>query len=277
MSGFNAFLAALAVALAIAVAGLAHALVQCPPYCVSAAAETSSGIQTAGSDDGCGKCRTQTQQGEAEGKEFWSLLGYKLKVTDTLLVAFTLVLALATGLLWRATDKLVEGAEKTAERQLRAYIHIEKAKLTFVDDKWILLTRIRNFGQTPAHDVRWARTALVVDWNGGNPTLRPPGENETDQLGSMGPREDYFEAELLDDPKDKTKLTDLTVTANADPTVKATPATKALFLVGTIKYKTVFGSDDHTTNFKYYIGGDVDFDFKKGGSMSADRNGNGAT
>jgi hypothetical protein len=274
MSGFNAFLAALAVALAIAVAGLAHALVQCPPYCVSAAAETSSGIHTAGSDDGCGKCRAQTQPGEAEGTEFWpAIYGYRLKVTDTLLVAFTLLLALATGLLWRATNKLVEGAEKTAERQLRAYIHIEKSILTFVDDKWKLLTRIRNFGQTPAHDVRWARAALVVDWNGEEPTLRAPGENETDRLGSMGPREDYFDAEL----EGKTKQTYLTVTANADPTVKATPASKALFLVGTIKYKTVFGPKDRTTDFRYYIGGDVDFDFKKGGSMNADRNGNDST
>jgi hypothetical protein len=276
MCKFNAFLATLAMALAISVIGLAHALVQCPPYCVSTAAVTSAGVQTAEGDDGCGKCRTQAHQGEAEGAEFWSVFGYKLKITDTLLTAFTLVLALATGGLWLATRSLVKGADKTAERQLRAYIYVEKAKLKFVDDKWKLRTRIRNFGQTPAHNVRWARTALVVDWNGGKPALPTPGENETDILGSMGPREDYFEAEL-DDPKDKTKRIDLTITPNADPTVKSTPATKALFLVGTIKYKTVFGSDDRTTDFRYYIGGDVNFDFDVGGGMSADKDGNEAT
>ncbi len=250
MHRFNAFLAALAVALAIAVAGLVHALVQCPPYCASAAAATSAGAETAESDSGCGKCRTQTQQGEAEGNEFWpAFLGYRLKITDTLLAAFT-------ALLWWATRGLVKGADKTAERQLRASIYVEKTTLTFVDDDWKLIIRIRNFGQTPAHNVEWASKAAVVDWNGGNPKIPLPNENDTETPGSMGPQGDIFENEL----KGKAKTAEL--------------ATKPIFLVGTIKYTTVFGSD-HTTEFRYYVGGDASYD--EDCKMTAAKAGNNAS
>src|SRR4051794_33085845 len=41
---------------------------------------------------------------------------------EEIIAAFTVVLAIATGYLWKATRDLVDGAENTAKRQLRAYI-----------------------------------------------------------------------------------------------------------------------------------------------------------
>lgn len=63
------------------------------------------------------------EQATDEGTEFWSpLFGYKLKITDTLLVAFTCFLFVATVGLWKATRKLVTSAEIMTRRTERAYL-----------------------------------------------------------------------------------------------------------------------------------------------------------
>jgi len=61
----------------------------------------------------------------------------------------------ATFGLWYATWRLVKGAEKTAERQLAAYIGIEWCKV--ISDDWgstfAVEVQIKNAGQTPAYKV----------------------------------------------------------------------------------------------------------------------------
>jgi hypothetical protein len=99
-----------------------------------------------------------TNKGSEQGTEFWApFYGYRLKVTDTLLVAFTFLLFNATIALWWSTRRLVRGAEKTAERQLRAYVGILSGHLAVEIIDGIMVPkatlRIRNFGQTPAYDV----------------------------------------------------------------------------------------------------------------------------
>lgn len=89
--------------------------------------------------------------------EFWPpFLGYRLKVTDTLVAAFTGGLFLATFALWLATRRLVKGAENTSERQLRAYVFPEGVSLEKTEKPegvWIVLhAKYKNFGQTPAYN-----------------------------------------------------------------------------------------------------------------------------
>jgi hypothetical protein len=74
----------------------------------------------------------------------------------------TFAIALFTWTLWRssekmwiATQKALRHAEETAERQLRAYVHISRAAIKFEPPEipeWHL--EIKNFGQTPAYNVR---------------------------------------------------------------------------------------------------------------------------
>jgi hypothetical protein len=66
-----------------------------------------------------------------------------------------LVLAAGTLFLWLATKRLVRGSEKTAERQLRAYVLVSSAR---VHDFGIerppkVEVVIKNSGQTPAFDL----------------------------------------------------------------------------------------------------------------------------
>lgn len=80
----------------------------------------------------------------------------------------TLALAFFTWKLWWTTDRLVKGADKTAERQLRAYVALDdiyftwmgmpaESTKTFPDGDSFVKVRVQNYGQTPAHDMEiWA-------------------------------------------------------------------------------------------------------------------------
>jgi hypothetical protein len=93
---------------------------------------------------------------EGEGTEFWPpFLGYRLKVTDTLVAAFTALLFFATIALWLATRKLVKGADDTGRRQLRAYLSMSpKLFSNFVAGSFVQIEFLqRNHGQTPAFNI----------------------------------------------------------------------------------------------------------------------------
>ena len=169
------------------------------------------------------------------------------------------MIAVATGMLWYATMRLVKGADKTAERQLRAYVYIEKTNFEFTADGLFKVKyQIKNFGQTPAHNVSLLSIVQVVDWKHGNPSIPVPDRIET--IGSMAPREDYF---WFDD--------ELDVATTREGTERGD---KAIFLLGTIVYDVAFEMSARETNFRYYIGGDIGTD---GDEMSAASIGNDAT
>lgn len=79
-------------------------------------------------------------------------------VSTVFIAAFTIVLAFATGFLYIATRNLVESADETAQKQLRAYIGIHDMKVTVYPFEqggfaFIAEAELRNFGQTPAYDM----------------------------------------------------------------------------------------------------------------------------
>ncbi|SHN86907.1 hypothetical protein [Bradyrhizobium erythrophlei] len=108
--------------------------------------------------------KTGEKPGE-DGTEFWpALFGYKLKITDTVIAAFTALLFWATYLLWRATQRLVIGADQTSENQLRAYVSMRGKFVYAFDEKRYCRVRydIENLGQTPAHNVCHHGDVLVA-------------------------------------------------------------------------------------------------------------------
>lgn len=78
-----------------------------------------------------------------------------ITAAGTVALAFlTLVLAAGTLFLWLATRRLVRGSEKTAERQLRAYIFSDHAKIIgFNTPHPLVIAAFKNSGQTPAYNV----------------------------------------------------------------------------------------------------------------------------
>ncbi len=70
-------------------------------------------------------------------------------------LVFTFLVALFTATLWQTTKRLVIGAELTAERQLRAYVHIAIRQESRIEIRGNVILpvnlRIKNAGQTPAY------------------------------------------------------------------------------------------------------------------------------
>lgn len=71
------------------------------------------------------------------------------------LAAFTFGLMIYTAKLWGATKHALRETKETAERQLRAYLSINIARITQQNrSEFRTITEIKNFGQTPAYNVR---------------------------------------------------------------------------------------------------------------------------
>jgi hypothetical protein len=98
---------------------------------------------------------------------------------EAVIALFTVILGIATWLLWRATKRLVEGADRTAERQLRAYVLPDRVVATVmkIGQAPEIKIQFRNSGQTPAYqlmnntflDIRPVeapdRVTVTADWN----------------------------------------------------------------------------------------------------------------
>jgi hypothetical protein len=135
-------------------------------------------------------------------------------------------------MLWMATVGLVKGADRTAERQLRAYISVEPAHFDFKrgTNKAILCVarfKIKNSGQTPAYNVRIDTDFRVAPWplTGDLATLQ---KNAIQFNRSIGPN-DFV-------PGGAEKGQNI---ANAGPTDR-------LYLLGRISYRDAFEKERET-------------------------------
>ena len=125
-----------------------------------------------------------------EGTEFWpAFFGYKLKITDTLIAAFTALLFWATWLLWRATKKLVQGAKDTSKRQLRAYVIAGAGDIQEIDNGFLLAATLKNTGQTPASNVRVGGESFPAEYP--LATDRPHPKPDTDYGLTLGAGEEF--------------------------------------------------------------------------------------
>ena len=75
-----------------------------------------------------------------EGSEYWAIFGHRLKITDTLLVAFTCAL-------WFVTYRLVKTSKDAAERQLRAHVS---------GGRWRARIERESAGANPIHPLAYA-------------------------------------------------------------------------------------------------------------------------
>ncbi|WP_139350590.1 hypothetical protein [Rhodanobacter sp. B04] len=102
---------------------------------------------------------TEERQDKKKSSFYERLVGWA-----TFAMAFiTLALVIGTGFLarytfnlWKITGKLSTDAQATSQRQLRAYVHISDVSINsiYAEKKVTAQIPIKNFGQTPAYDVR---------------------------------------------------------------------------------------------------------------------------
>ena len=179
-------------------------------------------------------------KGSDEGTEFWPpFFGYRIKVTDSLLVLFTF-------LLWIATRGLVKSAEKTAERQIRAYVSVKvgysfnqggKNKLKF--EFRPILT---NVGQTPAFETEVISALKVLPYPlPSDYDFSLPSSNDGRSIMTLGMQQERFTSIVFDR---KLSFRELRQIKKASE--------KRLYVYGIVKYKDVFGRRRHT-NYCYSI------------------------
>jgi hypothetical protein len=108
---------------------------------------------------------------------------------EDFIALFTGILGIATWFLWLSTRRLVRSAEKTAERQLRAYVGLDTGAV-MLDNQLINtmeiggFVQLKNYGLTPAYDfTSWMRFRI-------QPTDEPPPYSKVgtpDSSSMLGP------------------------------------------------------------------------------------------
>lgn len=157
------------------------------------------------------------------------------------------LIGIITWMLWYATFKLVRGADRTAERQLRAYISVEtganlrqsRRRKTIFEFRPV----VRNNGTTPANNVRIvSRVGLVPPDIPANfdYTLVPSGSVPMTSITGIGPRQERFHGRVANG---YCNIADLRAIATGQ---------KIFHIYGTVFYDDIFGAA-HRTNFGFLI------------------------
>ena len=154
-------------------------------------------------------------------------------------------LAVFTFKLWKSTNQLVIGAEKTAQKQLRAYVMIDKAQIVGLGDGQTPVAHlvIKNAGQTPAYHLTGiGGIAMGISWE----ALQPSTQNGPLQMthASLGPNcitEQFYPA-----PRQ------LHCGENAD----LLNGSKTIFVYGEMHYRDTFDID-HFIEYRFQVGGSV--------------------
>jgi hypothetical protein len=186
------------------------------------------------------KSPEDTKNSREDTSEFWPpFFGYRVKVTDSLLVFFTALLFAATIFLYRATRDLVTGAEETAERQLRAYVLVPRVDI--VDrsptlrftETWVEVS-ITNFGHIPATSINYWLAVCAEEY-----PLRTALDPEmvTKTIGVLAPGGGTFIAEIT------TPLIKNSLASISDHGM-------ALYVYGEVRYYDGF-TTDRVTPFRY--------------------------
>ena len=155
----------------------------------------------------------------------------------------TLAIASFTLTLWRATHKLWLTSEKTAERQLRAYVFPKDIIITNLNSDPTVTITFKNCGQTPAYDkVVWASMAVAVFPLEEEP--KPPETGPTESIAHVGPG---METHSFVKP-------DVPITTDEINGIQSGKA--ALYLCGAVNYTDAFGKR-RFSRFAAYRGGDA--------------------
>jgi hypothetical protein len=212
------------------------------------ATPTATAIPEVLSDGPNRKCRGDCPNAEQEGTEFWPpFYGYRLKVTDTLVAAFTALLFVATFALWWSTRRLVKGADKNAERQLRAYIFSEETTLSDIEagKHPSALINVKNSGLTPGTDVTAWAGITVAEF-----PLKTELTQATEEFMKTASRRTVSPGGTFKlDTKWGQPLADFHLSLMKD-------GAAAIFIWGEINYLDVFG-EKRVCGFRMYYGGDT--------------------
>lgn len=161
----------------------------------------------------------------------------------------TVILAFATGFLWFATRSLAKSAERTTQKQLRAYVSLESGGVdkTSVDGQPGVVIRVdlKNYGTTPGYDFRaWMNVPTVLD-NAAVPFTGPSTSLADRSASILGPGSLAHMQTAAAFPRGAVDLEEIR------------NGTKTIFVWGGADYVDAFGHPRHFT-FRCAINGRED-------------------
>jgi len=188
---------------------------------------------------------------------------------ENLIANGTVVLALVTAFLawftfrlWKSTSKLVDDAEKTARRQLRAYVMVPHVSIknikqqNGIEDCFVYIA-VKNFGQTPATYCKY-----WVNLSANEYPLKTPLEkhvsNKDGGVGVIAPSDTFF------------IRTKIPLLSNGN---EIHGGCYALYVYGQFSYNDAFGSKKNT-DFRFTRNGEG---WTSDGEMEVCEEGNEAT
>jgi hypothetical protein len=185
-------------------------------------------------------------------EKFWVSFG------TLILAAATAILGFATVFLWNATKALVRGADKNAERQLRAYVHVTEVRVSDFLNVAEFSIQYENRGQTPAYDVR-VSNCIALERTPVRSDLfeQELGFSNHGTLGPGGLQTHFTKA----GPR---QLTEAELAGLADGSL-------ALLVFGEIKYRDAF-SKHHVTRYRNVVTRDANL--ARGGRIGMAEYGN---
>lgn len=158
-----------------------------------------------------------------------------ITAAGTIALAFlTLVLAIGTLFLWLATRRLVRGSEKTAERQLRAYVFPFHNKIEKFDTSPLVNVGFKNSGQTPAYDVTVWTVVGIAAYPFANKPEQPINIQKSQKSGHIGPGAEMH------------TICKLGRSVTTSETTAVTAGTAALYVYGELTYQDAFGKPRFT-------------------------------
>jgi hypothetical protein len=190
-----------------------------------------------------GKRESYPDERTEQGNEFWPpFYGYRLKVTDTLLVFVTFLLFVSTYALWRSTRRLVKGAQVTAERQLRAYVHVKDVVISEMNSGYDpnIHVVLKNYGQTPARQIiNTFKCRPMAQPN--EPAFKLLEDVETVELPDLAPGQIIHSA--------------FTIPHNwwSDLKPHISNKTTTFYVFGRIDYRDIFSKDVRVTEYRFYL------------------------
>jgi hypothetical protein len=177
------------------------------------------------------------------------------------LVFGTFALAFYTANLWlgaeSAARKQRRADRKAHERELRAYINIASARIIHSvggAHPWVSRIEFRNYGKTPANDVRIFGVLELMEWPLDETKLKPINADDPDASRfTLGPTAGRTKI----DPIWAESAYEQMFGADYDAMKSATygaPCQQMLVAHGAIHYVDAFGQA-RVTNYRYFVGG----------------------
>lgn len=181
-----------------------------------------------------------------------------IMTTELMLVIFTALLFCATTLLASYTIRLVQNAEDTARRQLRAYVHVKGVRLVeeqvSAESDWKELRieiLFHNFGQCPATELEYWLNFGVHEF----PLHTPLPEEKVQRIAVISPHDTF------------------TIRAPV-PVIDRPNGRSALYVFGRIRYFDGFQSGKETC-LRYFRRGSQDWSWE--GELEVGQEGNHVT